>query len=321
MNTEKTGKLISELRREKNLTQGELAELLHVSDKAVSRWETGRGFPDINNLEAISDCLGVTVAELLKGELMEEPVTKEDLATLSNESISLTRALIQKKRFVNTLLGFIIGLAVLTLAVVHLTTPIYISGAEKPLAIEEMPDGRIIGVLEEGVTGYELGDLDIPDGVGHAVFVSCYKTRLDQIRGKQDDNLVLIGNKDDINWIFYYPGVEGDQCLYKNPGAPDLGGGIATLPRLVYNYWIFIGLLATILGAVIYLIFRKKYFARTILKITAIPAALTISIPLCLMGHFTEVYNAGFYLTGILLLAAALYLIFWLILESREKKK
>ena len=50
MNTEKTGKLIADLRKEKNLTQGELAELLHVSDKAISRWETGRGFPDINNL-------------------------------------------------------------------------------------------------------------------------------------------------------------------------------------------------------------------------------------------------------------------------------
>ena len=321
MNTEKTGKLISELRRAKNLTQGELAELLHVSDKAVSRWETGRGFPDINNLEAIADCLEVTVPELLKGELLEEPVSREELANLSNESMSLTKALIQKKRFVNTLLGFIIGLAVLTLAIVHLTTPIYINGAKDPLAIQELEDGKIIGVMAEGATRYELGNLDIPDGIGRAVFVSCYTTRLDQITGKQGDNLLLIGNKADVNWVFYYPGANGDQRLYENPDAPDLGGSITTLPRLVYNYWIMIGLLVTIVGAVIYLIFRKKYFARTILKIVAIPAALTISIPLCLMGHFTEVYNAGFYLTGILLLAAALYLIFWLVLESRGKKK
>ena len=321
MNAEKTGKLISELRREKNLTQGELAELLYVSDKAVSRWETGRGFPDINNLEAIADCLEVTVPELLKGELMEEPVTKEELASLSTESLSLTKALIQRKRFVNTLLGFIIGLALLTLVAVHLTTPIYISGADDPLAIQELEDGKLIGVMAEDATRYELGSLDIPDGAGRAVFVSCYKTRLDQITGKHGDNLVLIGNKNDINWVFYYPGADGDQRLYENPDAPDLGGTITTLPRLIYNYWIIIGLLATVSGAVLYFIFRKKYFAPTILKIAAIPAAFTASIPLCLMGHFTEVYNAGFYLTGIVLLAAALYLIFLLVMESYGKKK
>lgn len=320
MNAEKTGKLISELRREKNLTQGELAELLYVSDKAVSRWETGRGFPDINNLEAIADCLEVTVPELLKGELMEEPVTKEELASLSTESLSLTKALIQRKRFVNTLLGFIIGLALLTLVAVHLTTPIYISGADDPLAIQELEDGKLIGVMAEEATRFELGNLDIPDDIGRAVFVSCYTTRLDQITGRQGDNLVLIGNKDDVNWVFYYPGINGDQRLYENPDAPDMGGTITTLPRLMYNYWIIIGLLATIAGAVLYMIFRKKYFASTILKIAAIPAALTVSIPLCLMGHFDEVYNAGFYITGIVLLAAALYLIFRLILASRSKK-
>ena len=83
---------------------------------------------------------------------------------------------------------------------------------------------------------------------------------------------------------------------------------------------IVLGLLATVVGIVLYAIFRKKYFAQAILKLTAIPAALTISIPLCLIGHFDEVYNAGFYLTGILLLAAALYLIFWLVLKTWHRK-
>lgn len=57
MNIEKTGQFIAELRREKQLTQVQLADAIHVSDKAVSRWETGRGFPDIDNLEALSECL------------------------------------------------------------------------------------------------------------------------------------------------------------------------------------------------------------------------------------------------------------------------
>ena len=108
--------------------------------------------------------------------------------------------------------------------------------------------------------------------------------------------------------------------IYERPGAPDISGGVATLPRLVYNYWIIIGLLLSISGMIIYAIFRKKYFADTILKLTAAPVALTVSIPLCLIGHFKEVYNAGFYLTGILILALALYAAFLLILNYRQKK-
>ena len=46
MNNETTGKFITELRKQKNLTQAQLAEMIHVSDKADSRWETGSGYPD-----------------------------------------------------------------------------------------------------------------------------------------------------------------------------------------------------------------------------------------------------------------------------------
>ena len=65
MNIEKTGQFIAELRREKQFTQVQLADTIRVSDKAISRWETGRGFPDIDNLEALSECLDVSIAELM----------------------------------------------------------------------------------------------------------------------------------------------------------------------------------------------------------------------------------------------------------------
>jgi len=67
MNTYVTGATIKKFREEKGLTQSELAERLSVSDKAVSRWETGRGYPDIALLENICDALGVSVCELLSG--------------------------------------------------------------------------------------------------------------------------------------------------------------------------------------------------------------------------------------------------------------
>ena len=64
----KTGNLIKELRTEKGLTQKELAEKLNVSTAAVSKWENGKGFPDISILEPLSAELGISITELVKGE-------------------------------------------------------------------------------------------------------------------------------------------------------------------------------------------------------------------------------------------------------------
>ena len=63
-----TGGVIRKLREEKKMTQEELAERLHVSGKAVSKWETGRGFPDVSLLEPLAKALGISVIELLSGE-------------------------------------------------------------------------------------------------------------------------------------------------------------------------------------------------------------------------------------------------------------
>ena len=68
MNQYVTGSVIKELREKKKLTQSELAQILSVSDKTVSKWETGKGYPDITLLEPISGALGVSIAELLSGE-------------------------------------------------------------------------------------------------------------------------------------------------------------------------------------------------------------------------------------------------------------
>lgn len=67
MNKYVTGAIIKRLREEKNMTQQELAAELCVSDKAVSKWETGRGFPDITLVEPIAKALGISTIELLSG--------------------------------------------------------------------------------------------------------------------------------------------------------------------------------------------------------------------------------------------------------------
>lgn len=68
MNQYVTGAAIKHLREAKNMTQAALAEKLLVSDKAVSKWETGKGYPDITLLQPLSAALGVSVAELLSGQ-------------------------------------------------------------------------------------------------------------------------------------------------------------------------------------------------------------------------------------------------------------
>ncbi len=63
-----TAETIRTLREQKSLTQKQLAERLHVSDKTISKWETGRGLPDISILMELAAALGVSVLELLTGE-------------------------------------------------------------------------------------------------------------------------------------------------------------------------------------------------------------------------------------------------------------
>ena len=73
------GRFVAQLRKEQNLTQKELAERLHVTDKAVSKWETGKGFPDLKLLDPLAQVLNVSLVELLQGERTPSPtLTKEE---------------------------------------------------------------------------------------------------------------------------------------------------------------------------------------------------------------------------------------------------
>ena len=68
MDANKIGAFIKELRMQKNITQKELAEIINCTDKAISRWETGRGVPEVSLLMPLSKTLDISVNELLTGE-------------------------------------------------------------------------------------------------------------------------------------------------------------------------------------------------------------------------------------------------------------
>jgi len=72
MNQEKIGKFILELRKQKGMTQKELAEKVGVSDKTISKWECGNSIPDISYLESLCDSLDISVNELLSGERLSQ---------------------------------------------------------------------------------------------------------------------------------------------------------------------------------------------------------------------------------------------------------
>lgn len=92
MDAKATGLFITELRKQKGLTQKNLAELLKVTDKAVSRWETGKGLPETSLLKPLSDILGVSVSELLSGKIIEAEQMKDQTDKIIIESLDYSEA-------------------------------------------------------------------------------------------------------------------------------------------------------------------------------------------------------------------------------------
>ena len=96
MDNEKTGRLIFNARQTKGLTQKQLAEILNVSDKTVSKWERGAGFPDVSMLIPLSDALGLSLGELMSGERSTQP-PQEEPKELIGEVIQLQGTALRRK--------------------------------------------------------------------------------------------------------------------------------------------------------------------------------------------------------------------------------
>ncbi len=72
MDLNKIGKFISEERKKKNYTQKQLADILNISDRTISKWECGKGFPEVSLLQPLCKALGISVNELLTGERLDK---------------------------------------------------------------------------------------------------------------------------------------------------------------------------------------------------------------------------------------------------------
>ena len=96
----KFGAFVAELRKEKGITQKELAEKLCISDKAISKWETGNSIPDVSLLVPLAEILDVSVTELLESRRINVPesMNKEQTDNLVKKVIELSEEDRRKKR-------------------------------------------------------------------------------------------------------------------------------------------------------------------------------------------------------------------------------
>ena len=115
----KIGRFIAELRKEHNMTQRTLAEKLGITDRAISKWENGRGLPDVSLMKPLCETLGITVTELLNGERAEVTVTLDKVEetvfeVLSDREVQIKNTERVKKKYsalriVTIILGSIAG--------------------------------------------------------------------------------------------------------------------------------------------------------------------------------------------------------------------
>lgn len=123
MNRERFGGFIRDLRSEKNMTQAELAQKLHVSYKTISKWETGAGLPDVSMLEPLARELGVSVSELFRCDRNPENISVEN----ESQIVSGVSEILSYKRKVElrnvAIVAGVVALAVLILLLLDYMTP------------------------------------------------------------------------------------------------------------------------------------------------------------------------------------------------------
>lgn len=118
MDNNKTGSFIAECRKELGYSQKELAEKLNITDKAVSKWETGRSAPDVSILIPLAEKLGVSVTEILNGERISE----DKMPTISNEIIVKSLKKSKSKKMLALILALVLLISIFVSYLIYVYT-------------------------------------------------------------------------------------------------------------------------------------------------------------------------------------------------------
>ena len=123
MNQVKIGKFIAECRKNKKLTQAELAEKLNITDRAISKWETGKGMPDSSIMLELCNELGISVNELLSGEMIEMKNYDESIEKNLLDMVKQKEEADKRLLRIEILMGILCILPVLISTVIVLIVP------------------------------------------------------------------------------------------------------------------------------------------------------------------------------------------------------
>lgn len=156
MNQMSIGRFISDTRKAKGLTQRELANLLNLSDKTISKWETGKGFPDVSSIIPLCDYLDINPTELLSGRRLNEEAymteSQEQILYFLNEQKEN-----QKKRRIFWLLGAVV---ICNTSILSFLSD-YLETAKSPL-VPWLTTYMIVSfVLGLGISGFLYFDAEV----------------------------------------------------------------------------------------------------------------------------------------------------------------
>lgn len=124
MDQTKIGKFIAKCRKEKKLTQIQLAERLNITDRAVSKWETGKSMPDSSIMLELCEILGITVNELLSGDKID----MESCEKRADENLIALKRIDENNVAKNAVISILFSITLLTGAIVCLICNIAVSG-------------------------------------------------------------------------------------------------------------------------------------------------------------------------------------------------
>ena len=191
MNAKIIGEHIKEYRKRNNISQREMAEMLFVSDKTVSRWELGNGLPDIELLPKIAEILGISIDQLVGSEDMVDGDKKDSAIKLYKEEterleaqlhekereIEIKQARIKKIAFITAITVFCLLIIVLSVAMLvkpRYTLTLVDATTENGKVIVELKSGEglpkisangktVLGFIDEGYNFYTIENFVMPD--------------------------------------------------------------------------------------------------------------------------------------------------------------